>query len=129
MPKIVSQEDCRKVRDLPFCYLCGKPFDGSGETNDDHVPPQSIFAPADRNFPIKLKAHKVKCHAPLNLDDEIIGQLIALRHGKKPSESNNRMKNYYRRKSRNREKYGAIQRAEYRISPSAMDPRISRGTL
>lgn len=92
MPKIVSQEDCRKVRDLPFCYLCGKPFDGSGETNDDHVPPQSIFAPADRNFPIKLKAHKVKCHAPLNLDDEIIGQLIALRHGKKPSESNNRMK-------------------------------------
>jgi hypothetical protein len=56
------------------------------------VPPQSIFATTDRNFPIKLKTHKVECHAPLNLDDEIVGQLVALLHGKMPSNSNNRLK-------------------------------------
>lgn len=92
MPSIVSQADCRKVRDLPFCYLCGKAFNDGDETDHDHVPPESIFATADRNFPIKLKTHKVKCHATLNLDDEIIGQLIALLHGKVPPKSNNRLK-------------------------------------
>ncbi|NJN70714.1 MAG: hypothetical protein HC801_10845 [Nitrospira sp.] len=92
MPNVVSQEDSRKVRDLPFCYLCGKPFNSDDETDYDHVPPQSIFSTTDRNFPIKLKTHKVECHAPLNLDDEIVGQFIALLHGKMPSNSNNRLK-------------------------------------
>ena len=91
VPNIVTQSDCRKVRDLPFCYICGKPFNGADETDYDHVPPQSIFATTDRNFPIKLKTHKAECHAPLNLDDEIIGQLIALLHGKTPSKSNDRL--------------------------------------
>lgn len=91
MLTILSQTDSRKVRDLPFCYLCGVSFKDGDETNHDHVPPESIFAKDDRNFPIKLKTHKIECHAPLNLDDEIFGQLVALLHGKVPSESNDKL--------------------------------------
>ena len=36
-------------------------------------------------------SHKIECHAPLNLDDEIFGQLVALLHGKVPSESNDKL--------------------------------------
>ena len=91
MPNIHSQADCRKVRDLLFCYLCGIEFQDGDEANHDHVPPTSIFAKEDRNFPIKLKTHKAGCHSPLNLDDEIIGQLVGLIHGRVPAGPNDRL--------------------------------------
>ena len=91
MANVTSQSDCRKVRSLPFCYLCGEPFGKSDETNHDHIPPESVFAKEDRNFPIKLRTHKDKCHAPLSPDDEVLGQLVALIHGKTPSEKSDKL--------------------------------------
>src|SRR5271165_6937203 len=41
---------------LPFCYLCGRDFVAGDSRNRDYVPPQSIFAPADRE-PLWLPAH------------------------------------------------------------------------
>jgi hypothetical protein len=87
MSYVTSQSDCRKIRDLPFCYLCGEPFSEADVTDHDHVPPESVFAKEDRNFPIKLRTHKDRCHAPLSQDDAVLGQLVALIHGKAPSAS------------------------------------------
>jgi hypothetical protein len=91
MANVTSQSDCRQIRNLPFCYLCGKPFTGSDVTNHDHVPPSSVFLPSDKNFPIKLRTH-MQCHAPLSLEDEVIGQLISLLHGAATSRNSNKLK-------------------------------------
>jgi hypothetical protein len=92
MIELSQQKDFRKVRDLPFCYLCGKTFYKLDATNHDHVPPKSVFKITDRNIPLKLKVHKEGCHSPINLDDEVLGQLICLFHGKQPDEQNDKLK-------------------------------------
>ena len=89
---LTTQRDARAVRDLPFCYICGNSIDASDSINYDHVPPESIFDKIDRNFPLKLAIHEKQCHSPMNLDDEVLGQLIALIHGKQPSEKNDKLK-------------------------------------
>lgn len=89
---LTTQKEARQVRDLPFCYLCGMEFEDEVAINHDHIPPESIFSRDDRNFPLKLAIHEEKCHRPMNLDDEILGQLIALIHGKRPSEKNDKIK-------------------------------------
>jgi len=86
-----TQEEARYIRDLSFCYLCGKDFKTGDSINYDHIPPKSVFDNPDRNFPIKLSTHE-KCHSPINLDDEVLGQLVALIHGKQPSENNDKLK-------------------------------------
>ena len=86
------QNDFREIRDLPFCYLGGKQFHQWDATNHDHVPPKSIFKIADRNIPLKLKVHKEGCHSPIYLDDEVLGQLISLFHGKQLDEQNDKLK-------------------------------------
>jgi hypothetical protein len=92
MARLLTQSEAQIVRDLPFCYLCGKSFADGDETNYDHVPPAAVFDKTDHDFPIKLKVHEHSCHAPLNLDDEIIGQLISLKHGRYPSEAVDKLK-------------------------------------
>ena len=92
MISLATQKDARAVRDLPFCYICGNRIDASDSINYDHVPPESIFDKPDRNFPLKLAIHEERCHSPMNLDDEVLGQLIALIHGKQPSERNDKLK-------------------------------------
>ena len=91
MVSIAKQKDAQKIRDLNFCYLCGKSFDAGDETNYDHAPPETIFLKQDRNFPIKLKTHKSPCHSSMNLDDEVMGQLISYLHKKPPSDKNNKL--------------------------------------
>jgi hypothetical protein len=91
MRSITSPRDARRVRDLPFCYSCGQHFAAHDVINHDHIPPQSIFAKEDRNFPLKLAAHE-KCHAPQNLDDEVMGQLVSLIHGKTSSPLGDQLK-------------------------------------
>ncbi|TET34332.1 MAG: hypothetical protein E3J72_14320 [Planctomycetota bacterium] len=81
MPEIISQDDCKKARSIPFCYLCGKPLSSGGETNRDHIPPRKIFRDEDRNWPLILKTH-TSCNEKQSEDDEVIGQIVALCWGK-----------------------------------------------
>lgn len=92
MATLTTQNDARKVRDLPFCYICGRQFEAGDATDRDHVPPEAIFDKPDRNFPLKLAVHKDTCHGPMNLDDEVMGQLISLIHGKQPLDRNDKPK-------------------------------------
>ena len=74
MIELSTQRALRSVRILPFCYLCGKPFEEGDAVDHDHVPPKSIFALADRQ-PLKMKTHKL-CNERHSLDDEKVGQMI-----------------------------------------------------
>jgi hypothetical protein len=85
---LITQNDLRKVQNLPFCYLCGKKFLSDALTDRDHVPPESVFAKSDRQ-PVVLKTHEV-CNHRYSADDEKVGQLVALKHGKAPAHPQNR---------------------------------------
>ena len=78
MVQLTRQIDFKSARKLPFCYLCGKEFVPGDVTDGDHVPPQSIFAPEDRE-PLILATHKA-CNLSQHLLDEKIGELIRLKH-------------------------------------------------
>jgi hypothetical protein len=82
MVSLLRQSDFRSVQNLPFCYLCGRDFVADDSKNRDHVPPECIFAPLDRE-PLWLPEHTV-CNGTYRLLDEKIGQLIALRYGNVP---------------------------------------------
>jgi hypothetical protein len=90
MPELLSQADVRPARGLPFCYLCGQPFANRRDNHPDHVPPAALFAVNDRNFPLKVAAH-VGCNREQSATDEVIGQLIAVIHGKHPRPENNKL--------------------------------------
>lgn len=87
-----TQQALRRVRNLPFCYLCGKPIQPGDALNRDHVPPEALFAKADRNFPLILRAHR-HCNSAETASDERIGQLIGLKLGRAPSNPKNRRLN------------------------------------
>jgi hypothetical protein len=91
MPELLTQASIRPARHLPFCYLCGQPFSSRTDNHPDHIPPESIFAKADRDFPLKVAAHRA-CNNPQSKQDETIGQLIAAIHGKRPKPENIRLK-------------------------------------
>ena len=78
MVNVTSQRDLRKVRDLPFCHVCGRLVLESEAEDRDHVPPQACFDKGDRNPPLKLRCH-VACNNANKLNDEKVGQLIAAR--------------------------------------------------
>lgn len=84
MATISTQKHARQVQLLDFCFLCGRPF--SDQTKDfkktlDHLPPQAVFAAADRNFPLQVPAHW-KCNNDWSKKNEIVAELIAFVHGK-----------------------------------------------
>jgi hypothetical protein len=93
MVSLLRQNDFRTVQNLPFCYLCGRAFAPGQSQNRDHVPPQCIFAPADRE-PLWLPTHTA-CNSAYRLVDEKIGQFIALRYGKVPRNRRRRLKFAY----------------------------------
>jgi hypothetical protein len=84
--ELTEQRALRAVRNLPFCYLCGVPFNEGDD--HDHIPPKSIFALADRQ-PLKLKTHKV-CNERHSLDDEKVGQMISAARGNYPEKEEDR---------------------------------------
>jgi hypothetical protein len=85
MPIVLdTQKVIRGVRALPFCYLCGVYFDRTEKPNLDHVPPSGLFAVTDRDFPIILPTHPT-CNAKQSRDDQVVGQLVGLVHGRRPS--------------------------------------------
>lgn len=91
MPSLLTQKDFRAVQNLPFCYLCGKYYVPADKPNRDHLPAQCIFLPPDRE-PLWLPTH-VDCNSGESLTDEKIGQLVALRYGKVPTDVEDRRLN------------------------------------
>jgi hypothetical protein len=90
MPELCTRASIASARNLPFCYSCGRPVT-KRDNHPDHVPPRAIFAEADRDFPLKVAAHRA-CNNPQSSRDEVIGQLIAVIHGKYPDREHARLK-------------------------------------
>jgi hypothetical protein len=83
MPTLRVQKDFQLVRKLPFCYLCGRDFVDGDEVNADHVPPKCTFNARDREPALKLQTHK-ECNSAESIEDNKVGQLIALRRFESP---------------------------------------------
>jgi len=88
MPTLTTPQHFRTVQNLPFCYLCGDALKQGQDQNRDHIPPQAIFLKQDRD-PLWLPTH-LACNSGQSLADEKIGQLIALKNRKVPSDPKNR---------------------------------------
>ena len=84
MPALRLHKDFQRVRNLPFCYLCGRDLAEGDEVDGDHVPPKATFNARDRQPALKLQTHK-QCNGALSVDDKKIAQLIALRRRQGPS--------------------------------------------
>lgn len=82
MPRLTKHRDFQRVRNLPFCYLCGKPFASDDDCDYDHVVPEAIFAKSHRQTPLKLRTH-TQCNAAESEKDEIIADLISMIHDPK----------------------------------------------
>jgi hypothetical protein len=81
---IRTQGDLRPLQRLPFCYLCGLPIGTKGGDptwTREHVPPNSLFLPADRTPPLVLPAHRT-CNGNQSGADEVMGELVELLHGR-----------------------------------------------
>ncbi len=76
---------------LPFCYLCGKSFDPSDDTNRDHMPPSGLFARADRVLPLILRTHR-RCNELRSPEDQAIGQLVGVLHGRRVNRAHNKLR-------------------------------------
>lgn len=81
MPSLVNQQDFRTVRNLPFCYLCGRAFESDDNINNDHLPASALFAKEDRDTPLILPTHNA-CNEAEHVNDEMVGQLISFIHGR-----------------------------------------------
>jgi hypothetical protein len=103
-----TQTKLRKVRGLPFCYLCGVAFKPDDLENRDHVPPQSLFASKDRNFPLILRAHKT-CNSSQSRTDELSVQLLGLKLGRIPQAKNRRLTLRFVRPGLNGPRLGVMQ--------------------
>jgi hypothetical protein len=88
MIRLSRQQDLRAVQTLPFCYSCGKPFAADDVRDSDHIPAKALFAKADRD-PLIMPSH-VACNRAHTKEDEKIGQLVSLIHGRVPSNPGNR---------------------------------------
>jgi hypothetical protein len=78
---ITTHKHLQAIRDLPFCYVCGFQFNLLDHVDYDHVPPKTCFDKADRDPPLKLKTH-IKCNNGNKLEDEKVGELIAIQRKK-----------------------------------------------
>jgi hypothetical protein len=83
MIKLEKPKDFQEVRDLSFCYLCGKGFPKNELIDHDHVPPKGAFNPRDKEPPLKLKTHRV-CNGNFSAEDKKFAQLIAMRRFEAP---------------------------------------------
>jgi hypothetical protein len=91
MVSITTHQDCRTVQRLPFCYLCGQAFLPGGKQTRDHLPPDTVFALADKQKgPVLwLPAHK-PCNEAEAPADQKLGQLIGLRRFEVPASRRDR---------------------------------------
>lgn len=81
MPHIANQSQFQKWKKPAFCYLCGEPLQSDADLNDDHCPPEGMFAISDRaNYPIKLRVH-AKCNHRWHAEDEKMAIFYDVLHG------------------------------------------------
>lgn len=86
MPRITTQSQFQKWPQPAFCYLCGQIVANGASLNDDHCPPEGMFAIADRaNYPIKLKVHAA-CNHRWHADDEKLAIFFDILHGGEKAE-------------------------------------------
>jgi Protein of unknown function (DUF2934) len=85
-----TQQAVRALQRLPFCYICGQPFQNGDVKNRDHVPPSTLFLVPDRNFPLILPTH-YNCNHDRHLEDQTIGQLVGILHEQAPDPEHLRM--------------------------------------
>lgn len=82
MPSVTTQQQLQRARKrVDHCYLCGKPLVGDRPVNRDHAPPKALFVDADHATPMILPTH-VACNGNRSQQDEIVGQLFYLLHGR-----------------------------------------------
>lgn len=84
MPSLRVHKDFQAVRNLPFCYLCGREFVDGDNVDGDHVPPKATFNTRDREPALKLKTHRA-CNGAFSVEDKKIAQLVAMRRRQGPS--------------------------------------------
>ena len=81
VPRILKQTQFQRWAKPDFCYLCGTSLTDGTSLNDDHCPPQGMFAKVDReNYPIKLKVHE-RCNHKWHLADETMAIFLDILHG------------------------------------------------
>lgn len=81
MPILLNQAQFQRWQKPNFCYLCGVTLEDGTALNDDHCPPQGMFAKPDRaNYPIKLKVHE-RCNHKWHLADETMAIFLDILHG------------------------------------------------
>ena len=61
------------------------------ERNKDHIPPSGLFAHADRGQPLILPTHRL-CNGSRSQEDQTIGQLIGVLHGRRVNRKHNKLK-------------------------------------
>lgn len=91
MIRLIRHHDFQSVQKLSFCYLCGKGFEPDEPPTRDHVPPKTIFAGRDRFDPLVLPTHS-DCNEAQSRNDEAIGQLLGVSHGRAPKTQNMRLR-------------------------------------
>jgi hypothetical protein len=83
MPHLLTQAQFQRWPKPPFCYLCGGSLEDGSSLNDDHCPPQGMFAPADRsNYPLKVEVH-ANCNHAWHSADETLAIFYDVLHGSK----------------------------------------------
>jgi hypothetical protein len=88
---LTSEKDFKVIKSLPFCYLCGQALTSRLERDKDHVPPSGIFAQADRGQPLILLTHRL-CNGSRSKEDQTIGQLVGVLHGRRVNQKHNKLK-------------------------------------
>ena len=92
MPHLLTQSQYQRWPKPGFCYLCGRLLSNGTSLNDDHCPPQGMFAIEDRqNYPIKLSVH-AECNHKWHLEDEKMAIFLDLQHGARKSTDSNHFK-------------------------------------
>ena len=79
--KLTSQAEFQTARKQEFCYLCERVFKPGEVRNRDHVPTSALFAVADSQPALILPTHRA-CNHRRSAEDEVIGQLVGVLHGR-----------------------------------------------
>lgn len=88
---LISEKDLKRLKGFLFCYLCGQALMSGLERNKDHIPPSGLFAHADRGQPLILPTHRL-CNGSRSQEDQTIGQLIGVLHGRRVNRKHNKLK-------------------------------------
>jgi hypothetical protein len=87
---LTTHKALQRIQKLSFCYFCSRELSSQEAINRDHVPPSGLFAFADWDLPLILPTHAA-CNFSQSQDDQVIGQLVGLLHGRSPNPMHNKL--------------------------------------